>query len=423
MSKFSAVILSHQIRSDKTATIKISVTHRGRRKYIDSGLVLNTSDLTKTFKIKTQSFIDSSEDVMRGYRSRLNDIADHLPHMSVDDIVDLLTHQETSPQEIDFVMFSLNEIERLRSSGHWGVSENHQTALNALIRYVGRRSLNVSDINVRFLQGFEVFIRDNPVGKSVKTMSRAVSLYMSSIRALHNELKRQVNDEDLGIIPVPGSPFLRYKIPTADVARKRSISPELIRAIHLLPYATPKSHPSYIRYNLAKDCLILSFCLMGINSVDLFSCDNLSRSGWLTYNRKKTASRRSDRAEISIRVLPIIEDLIKKYRDKSGERVFNFYQHYSSPMNFNQAINKGLKLIGKDLEIPDLEFYCARHSFASIGVNKTGIDKFTIHSALNHTNEKMRVTDLYVEKDFSLINEANKKIIDFVFNPPESDHQ
>ncbi len=34
---------------------------------------------------------------------------------------------------------------------------------------------------------------------------------------------------------------------------------------------------------------------------------------------------------------------------------------------------------------------------------------------LCHVDERMRITNLYIKKDFSAINEANAKLIDYVF--------
>lgn len=44
------------------------------------------------------------------------------------------------------------------------------------------------------------------------------------------------------------------------------------------------------------------------------------------------------------------------------------------------------------------EYYAARHSWATLAVNKVGIDKYTVHAALNHIDEAMRVTDIYIER-------------------------
>lgn len=105
-----------------------------------------------------------------------------------------------------------------------------------------------------------------------------------------------------------------------------------------------------------------------------------------------------------------------KYRDKTGKRVFNFYQRYADHNVFNANVNKGLKIIGKmeNVAIDDLEFYAARHTWATLARNKANIDKATIHEALNHVDEQMRITDIYIDKDYSKQDEANKKVLALV---------
>lgn len=98
------------------------------------------------------------------------------------------------------------------------------------------------------------------------------------------------------------------------------------------------------------------------------------------------------------------------------ERVFRFYQMYADESTFNAALNKGLKSVGEKISIQGLEFYAARHSWATIARNDLGIDKYTINEALNHVDRDMSVTDLYIKKDFTLINEANKSVLDYVFD-------
>ena len=132
--------------------------------------------------------------------------------------------------------------------------------------------------------------------------------------------------------------------------------------------------------NLAKDCFILSFCLMGTNSVDLFNCTEIA-NGTITYYRTKTTARRLDRAKMEVKIPPFLRPLYEKYRDKTGQRVFKFYRLYNTDKNFNRAINIGLKKIGAKLNLTDLEYYAARHSWATIALNKCGIDKYVVHEA------------------------------------------
>jgi len=176
------------------------------------------------------------------------------------------------------------------------------------------------------------------------------------------------------------------------------------------------------REEFARDMFLLSFMLVGMNSADMFTCDNYS-DGVLTYFRKKVSGRRDDKGEMRVRIEDIATSLFDKYRNTNAERseVFDFFSRYNDFRNFNKAINKGLQIKikdekGKDTDkykigIERLQFYAARHSWATIARNDAKIDKYTVHEALNHTDASMKVTDIYIKKDFSHIWEANKKVL------------
>ena len=151
-----------------------------------------------------------------------------------------------------------------------------------------------------------------------------------------------------------------------------------------------------------------------MNSVDLYNCTELQDNA-ITYYRTKTTDRRLDNAKMVVIIPQIIIPIIKKYQDYTKKRIFNFYHNYSTADNFNKAINHGLKVIGKQLKIDDLEYYAARHSWATIAVNKAGIDKYTVHAALNHIDETMSITDIYIERDFKIENDANTRVVKYVF--------
>ena len=114
-----------------------------------------------------------------------------------------------------------------------------------------------------------------------------------------------------------------------------------------------------------------------------------------------------------VRVHPVIRPLVEKYRGK--ERVFNFHERLSSTSDLNRAINIGLKEIGHKIGIESLQYYAARHSMATIAINKVGINKYIVNDMLCHTDQSMRITDLYIQKDFTPINEANFKLLEYMF--------
>ena len=74
-----------------------------------------------------------------------------------------------------------------------------------------------------------------------------------------------------------------------------------------------------------------------------------------------------------------------------------------------------MKEVGKEIDEEGLTFYAARHTMATIAYNEAGIDKFTVHEMLNHKVQVFTVTNMYIREDFSRINDANYKLINYVF--------
>ena len=139
--------------------------------------------------------------------------------------------------------------------------------------------------------------------------------------------------------------------------------------------------------------------------------------GVLTYCREKTRGRRADKARIMIRIEDEASLLIDRYSDY-GDYLLNFHNRYNKHVNMLVSINKMFKRLRLyDPTLPTgLSYYYARHSWATIAYNDCGIDMQTIHEALNHASDSsMKITDIYVKKDFTRIWEANRKVLDFVF--------
>lgn len=162
---------------------------------------------------------------------------------------------------------------------------------------------------------------------------------------------------------------------------------------------------------LAHDCFILSFCLMGMNSVDMYQVSCLE-NGTIKYKRTKTKDRRSDEAYIEVKVHPYIQPLMEKW--KGEDRIFRFYKKYYCAECFNQNLNIGLKTIGKAVGINKLQFYQARHTFATLSRNLMKFSKGDVDEALNHVGN-YEIADVYIAKDFSIINDNNFKLLDKVF--------
>lgn len=414
MATFKAVVEPHYKRADGTYNIRIRVTHQRKTKLISTQFYVTAEDMTRSLKIKNESFINSTNDLIKEYRDICNKAGERLSCMDVSQVVELIKgiYSKNDEFNLDFIEFAKYEIKKMIELGRTGTAKNYSISINSLIKFTGRENISINEITTKFLQSYVEWIDNQPARPNRVKGERAASLYLSNIRALHNMAKTEYNDEDMGIIRIPYSPFAKFKLPRVPQSRKRALSIEQIQRIIEIPYIPRKgtSDKDFVRFNLAKDVFILSFSLVGVNSVDLFNCTSY-KDGIITYNRTKTKTRRADKAEISIKVVPQIKALFDKYRDKTGERVFNFYQHYSSANTFNWTLNKLLKEIGAEIGVEDLEFYAARHSWATIARNDANVDMNTIHVALNHVDEAMKVTDIYIKKDNSIIDKANEAVL------------
>lgn len=419
MLTFKAEIRKNEMKVGGTFNVKIRLTYNREVKRLATHIFVRTEDLTKDFKLKNPKYIKEADKLVRYYEELCMGLPLEASNLTLSDVLDYIQKEKEKNTPIDFIQFCKDWLAATEVKG----KRNYQTTLNTFIAFLGKDKLNTNQVTKLLMMEFMEYLHKKRAkqvaelqkkGKRIPS-NRMVSLYTSSIRHLFNEAKKKYNDYDRNVIRIPNSPFENLVMPKQEATRKRALSAELIKKIWELPYIiNANGRERLCPFNLAKDCFILSFCLIGMNSADLYNCTEME-DGSITYYRTKTTGRRLDKAKMKVDVLPILLPLMKKYEDYTQKKVFCFYHLYSTFKNFNRAINLGLKQIGKILKIDDLEYYAARHSWATLAVNKVGIDKYTVHAALNHIDEAMKVTDIYIERDFKIENEANKKVVEYVF--------
>ena len=389
MLTIRAKIKKQKQKLDGTYNVKLRFTLDRKVKRLSTSLFVTNKDLSKDLKIKQTSPIKQKIDsLIRSYQEKCAKLQIELNHYTLDEVMDYIDGERQKQRTIDFIKFSREWIASTTIKG----ASNYTSALNALIRFIGKEELNVNLITFDFLENFKAFLNKEREARTKKLIAqgkrvpstRSLSLYLVSIKKLFNEAKKKkkkYNKKDKNLILIPNSPFEDFTIPKQEATRKRAIPADIIKKVWELPYKDmKKGYKATCRYNLAKDYFILSFCLMGINSADLYNATKMD-GNTITYYRTKTKDRRLDNAKMVVDIPSIVQPLIEKYKDKTGKRLFNFYQYYADEKGFNKAINYGLKEIGAILEVEDLEYYAARHSWATIALNKVGIDKYIVHAA------------------------------------------
>lgn len=402
-------------RKDGTTPLRIRLSHNYTEAELTTSWTVTERDYNKKGELKNREILNAYNLLIAGWDKRLAELDTAVKHMTAKDIIKYLTEpkEDESNWSLDIIRYAREDGDRLIAAGHVGTGKLRHSAANSLAKFLGKDSLDANDLTASLLRRWVDWINDQPALGARKKGSRAAALYIAQMKAVYNKAKLEFNDEDAGIVRMPFNPFSKVKV-KEDVPEKRSVTIEQLKAIMALPDRKETQPNHMCRYNLAKNVFILSFFLMGMNAADLYNCPQQDGER-ITYERTKTRTRRADHAKISILIPDEAKHLVERFRGRRSH-FFSFASFYSTVNALNAALNKGLKEVGAEIGVPDLQFYAARHTWATIAYNDAKVDKGVVSDALNHVDERMSVTDRYIRKDWSRIDEANRKVIDFVLH-------
>lgn len=412
MTTFKTEIIKTERKQDGTYNVKIRITHRRKTRRYSTQMHVTDKEVTKSGKIKNQIVLDSCESMIREWRSRINMLGMGADSMDIDEIMAVLTGPG---QDEGIPMWPWMEAYAARIPKE-NTRQNYDRAIKHLKRYIGM-DISFQQLKTRTIRNY---IEEYSMAK--------VASNLIHIHKMYKEAMRQYNDDD--IIRIPNDPFALVELKVTKSIADRSVSADVIRRIYTMPDFNHNTSGTNTA-NFARDMFCLSFMLMGTNMADLYEIAPM-QDGVIKYERRKTRDARLDRAAIEIAVHPLAQAIIKKYAGK--KLLLNISEKHTTLHSSQRSIQEGIKLIRRYLvhsykaempgvsdaeiaqkyRIDKLVFYSARHSWATIGRNDLNIDKWTIHEGLNHVDSATKITDIYIKKDFTRINEANRRIIDYV---------
>lgn len=428
MATFKICIFKHHERSDGKFPVFIRVCWKRKYGYIKTGLYVSKKQIKiqdKNYSIKDQRVINELNGRIEVYEDlKVTKLRNNIDLYTARELAEYFKKEGSSGTDptIDFVEFAEKHFKRLIDRGKKSTAISLRTSVNAMIDFCnGRKQISITEINARFLSDFETFLqkkrtlkRKNQHGNIVTIERPGVSKvgirdYMVAIRTIFNAARYEYNDEDRGEIRIAHYPFRKYEIKKAPDPQKRALTIEQIRKIS----AVTNKDLQFPRSVLARDVFMLSFYLAGMNLADLYDAKaSAYANDRLSYYRQKTRDRRQDSAYISISVEPETMPLLKKYRDKTGERVFCFANMYATADTFCSNVNIGLKRVAMVCEIPEnISTYYARFSFATIARNDCGVSKDDINLSLDHVDASLKMADAYIKKDWSIIDRVIRKVI------------
>lgn len=253
-------------------------------------------------------------------------------------------------------------------------------------------------MDYKWLTEFESFLLDEEELKI-----NACGIHMRNIRAVFN----WAIDEEY----TQCYPFRKFKIKKEET-RKRSLTAEQLRTLRDYP-----CEEYQIRY---RDIFMLMFYLIGINAADLFMAKpEQVVNGRLEYKRAKTGRL------YSILLQPEAKAILQKY--KGHNYLLNIMDEYSNYKDFLHRMGIALKDIGETKRVgrggkkvrtplfPEISSYWSRHTWATIAA-ELDVPKEVIAHALGHSWVLNTTTDIYIRFDEKKVDEANRKVIDFIGN-------
>lgn len=249
------------------------------------------------------------------------------------------------------------------------------------------------EINKAWLISFDRFLADT------ERSANSRAFHMRNIRAVFNDAL----DDEI----TTAYPFRKFKI-LQQPTRKRSLTVEQLRTLCEFP-----CEEYQIQY---RDMFMLMFMLIGINGADLFAArPDTVVDGRLEYVRAKTHK------PYSIKVEPEASKLLERY--KGVEHLVWVSDVYASHKDYLHRMGVVLKQIGpverhgrggkktRQPLFPHISQYWCRHTWATIAAS-LDIPKETIAAALGHGGNT--VTDIYIDFDRRKVDEANRRVIDWV---------
>lgn len=390
--------LDTRAASKDKAPIKLAVSHRGKTAYLSLGVYIAVNQWDKATtrvinhknKVAINAYLQgrklSADEALICYISK--NVMRNVSAIQLRDYISsYIDGAKSEPKNLfkdQFLSFMNTK------SG--GTLRIYKTTFNRISAFCDIDSLTFEDITKDWLLRFDDFM-------SMTAPSRnARNIHFICIRSVFN----YAIDNDV----TSCYPFRKFRI-RREITAKRSLTVEQIRELFSYPV-----QPYEVKY---VDMFKLIFFLIGINITDLVHLKSITNDGRIEYKRAKTHRL------YSVKVEPEAMEIINRYRGQ--EFLLSCIDNRSGYTHYAAQLNKSLQKIGPKVGnhrgkrksvnplYPQLTTYWARHSWATIAAS-LDIPKETIAHALGHGGNS--VTDIYIDFDMRKVDEANRRVIDWV---------
>lgn len=408
MVTFKPIIIPGNRRKDGTYPVKIRVTHKGVSRRLPTTMVARPGDLTRSHKIKNPDILNRGAELISRMRAALVGVSPFdLEAWDVDKVVaHIRAELQKDSFRLDFFAFAdgylLGKSVTTRRA--------YITALNSLERFLGRRQLDVNEITKILLTEFREDIdgrgkvtftgrkwkvTDKPQngGQSTRILAKLAHIFKAA--------KAKYNDDDRVLIP--RSPFDGLPKVVPPSKGQRNLGVDLMQKIIDAAAQTEGDE------GVALCVFVVSFGLLGVNFADLWEAEDVGEV-WI-YNRAKTRERRADRAEMRVTIPPELSRFLGRLGSSGSGVWLPALRRFGKDRQVaGQKVNQWLKGWACREGLEDFTFYAARKTWGTLARNKAGVEKALVDECLCHVGD-FPIADIYIERDWSLIDDANGKVL------------
>ena len=268
--------------------------------------------------------------------------------------------------------------EIVRRLGHAVTAGHYEVAADRFVKDMRQNPL-LTKISFAMLDEWKEIMRGQ--GLAINT----VDFYMRTIRALYNRAVEEDRIPD-------ARPFNRIRFRT-ERTKHRALTLEQLKAIK--NYTSERENRQ-----MARDVFMLSFYFRGMAPVDIYKLEkNNIKDGILTYRRSKTSQ------QLVMSVEKEAAEIIARYA--APENSYKLLQ-----ISSDSRVNDLLHEVGKEIGVPELSLYWARHTWATVA-QRTNAPISLISQALGHTSE--HTTRIYLAGiESTRVDKLNRNIIDAI---------
>lgn len=350
-----------------------------------SGMIFPKSD--KSAKAKTARLANLYADVDNYVLSHPND--------TVEELKDHLKEVINGAKKSDTSSFVCYIRKIAETKGRYNTQRNYERVARAIEIY--DKDCTFESVDKKWIVSYI----DHERGKGRKDNG-----IQTDIQILKFVFNRAIEDEITDKFPFRGVSVKKEQ------TKKRCLSLEQLRAIRDFKLTGKKA--------MYRDCFMLSFYLIGINISDLlFLPKTALKNGRIIYKRNKTGKI------YDIKVEPEAMEIIARHKSRKKERLLSFLEEGDATITntFANNLTRHLRTIGEKerhsyyVTVHPIEegitSYWSRHTWATMA-SELDIPMEVIGRSLGHSLWDNAVTSTYIKYDTKKIDEANRKVIDYL---------